>query len=422
MRIIHFTYNTTGGAGKVAVQLHRLFLANGIESALINTETQNPSQAIYVIPQLSTPLRKFMNVIRYYSFRLYAKMRYKKQKSFAFNYNYNYRKLKFEEIRRSMPFSPDIIILHWIADFIMPEHIQELYAHFKCPIIWRYNDLAPITGGCHYPGNCNRYLTACGYCPAIGSSHFNDHAHRHWMQKKSMLETVPLIIINSTAETEKAFQVSPLFKTKRQLFIRNSLHTSVYNYHNREESRIKLKLKTTIKVVFWGATYIEEERKGFLYFVAALQELKKDFHDEMILLIAGKRRNEFKPDIPFPHVYTGLLNTEELLNHYKAADIVVVSSLEDGGPMMIVESMMCGTPVVSFATGLANELVITGETGYQAKKGNTKDLANGMRYVLTLQPEVLQQMQKNCAVRAATLYSEEAEMKRYRLLFDEILQ
>jgi len=145
MKIIHFTYNTTGGAGKVALKLHKLFLMNEIESALINTQRDSNSEYIYTIPVLERPFRKLVIKIRYYLSRIYARLRYKRKKSFAFYYNYNYRGLTFEEIKQSLPFSPDIIFLHWISDFILPEHIKALNEYYQCPIIWRYNDLAPAT-------------------------------------------------------------------------------------------------------------------------------------------------------------------------------------------------------------------------------------------------------------------------------------
>jgi glycosyltransferase involved in cell wall biosynthesis len=45
---------------------------------------------------------------------------------------------------------------------------------------------------------------------------------------------------------------------------------------------------------------------------------------------------------------------------------------------MINESIMCGTPVVSFRMGVAEDLIINGETGYIVKLKNIRDLANGI--------------------------------------------
>ena len=106
--------------------------------------------------------------------------------------------------------------------------------------------------------------------------------------------------------------------------------------------------------------------------------------------------------------------------YYNAADVVVVSSREDGGPMMIVESLMCGTPVVAFATGLGAELVITGETGYRAARNDAKDLRKGISYVLNLQPAEYASMREKSHRLATSMYGEETEMNAYKKLFAEL--
>ena len=81
---------------------------------------------------------------------------------------------------------------------------------------------------------------------------------------------------------------------------------------------------------------------------------------------------------------------------------------------------MCGRPVVSFATGLANELVTNSETGYRARKGDSKDLASGLLYILNLQPAELQKLSDNCHQLAMKLYSEQTEIAAYRKLLSEL--
>jgi glycosyltransferase involved in cell wall biosynthesis len=52
--------------------------------------------------------------------------------------------------------------------------------------------------------------------------------------------------------------------------------------------------------------------------------------------------------------------------------------------MMINQSLMCGTPVVAFNTGVAQDLVINGKTGYRATVGDTNDLTRGIKEILAL--------------------------------------
>jgi len=68
---------------------------------------------------------------------------------------------------------------------------------------------------------------------------------------------------------------------------------------------------------------------------------------------------------------------------YQAADVFVCPSTEDAGPMMIPESMLCGTPVVAFNSGGAPDLIQTMKTGYLAKYKDSNDLASGIHALIS---------------------------------------
>jgi len=102
---------------------------------------------------------------------------------------------------------------------------------------------------------------------------------------------------------------------------------------------------------------------------------------------------------------------------YQMADIFVSPSIEDSGPMMINESIMCGTPVVSFNMGVASDLVITNETGYLAMLRDAHDLANGIRELLTLSDKNYQLMKKNCRQVGMEKTSENSQISKLINIF-----
>ena len=62
---------------------------------------------------------------------------------------------------------PDVINLHWINEaFVQIETLTK----FNCPLVWTLHDMWPLTGGCHYNGECTRYVESCGTCPQLGST------------------------------------------------------------------------------------------------------------------------------------------------------------------------------------------------------------------------------------------------------------
>jgi glycosyltransferase involved in cell wall biosynthesis len=61
---------------------------------------------------------------------------------------------------------------------------------------------------------------------------------------------------------------------------------------------------------------------------------------------------------------------------------MIVPSRQDNLPNTAVEAQACGTPGVSFDTGGLSNIVEHQKTGYLAKPFDTRDLANGVTWVL----------------------------------------
>lgn len=61
-----------------------------------------------------------------------------------------------------------------------------------------------------------------------------------------------------------------------------------------------------------------------------------------------------------------------------AADVVVVSSLWESGPLVLFEAMLLGRPVVTTRVGMAEDLVHPGETGHLVPVGDDGAIAAGM--------------------------------------------
>jgi glycosyltransferase involved in cell wall biosynthesis len=128
-------------------------------------------------------------------------------------------------------------------------------------------------------------------------------------------------------------------------------------------------------------------------------------HEDILLLIAGEL-DTTQISFPFEYRELGMLkNNEDLVAIYHAATLFVCPSIEDSGPMMVNQSIMAGTPVVSFEMGVSQDLVITGETGYRAKLMDSEDLAKGIASVLSLKNTDYEIMCTNCRKIALDNYS-----------------
>jgi glycosyltransferase involved in cell wall biosynthesis len=141
----------------------------------------------------------------------------------------------------------------------------------------------------------------------------------------------------------------------------------------------------------------------------------------VLLLIAGHNSQDLKHKLPFPVHDLGHLSEEaRLATAYRAADVFVCPSVEDAGPMMIPEAMLCGTPVVAFNTGGAPDLVVTGKTGFLAQLGDTAHLARGLLQVLA-SPDITK-MAQAAAQTALRLHEPALVAQHYRALVTELAE
>jgi glycosyltransferase involved in cell wall biosynthesis len=138
----------------------------------------------------------------------------------------------------------------------------------------------------------------------------------------------------------------------------------------------------------------------------------------LFLLVAGKY--PAVKDIEIPHRLLGYISDERLLSIvYSAADLCVVPSLQDTGPMIPMESMACGTPVIGFPAGMMPEIVRDGVTGLVVPMGNAEALREGIRRML-LSPEALVGMRDQCRRAAVEQYSISRLAREHMSLYDEL--
>jgi len=72
----------------------------------------------------------------------------------------------------------------------------------------------------------------------------------------------------------------------------------------------------------------------------------------------------------------GLVSASELEDHYRKADIFVMSSIEESSPISIVQAMAAGLPIVSTDVGGIAEMVKQGENAWLVEAGNAGHLAD----------------------------------------------
>lgn len=109
-----------------------------------------------------------------------------------------------------------------------------------------------------------------------------------------------------------------------------------------------------------------------------------------------------------------------LTDELAAADAVVVPSLWESGPLMLVEAMSLGVPVVSTPVGLATTLVEDGITGRLVPIGQPGEMAAAIRSILE-QPAVARRLALAGQERALQAHGPTAMTAATEAVYREVL-
>jgi glycosyltransferase involved in cell wall biosynthesis len=418
--ILHFSSDDFGGAGSAAVKLHNNLKSNGFNSLLLclNKKT-NHSDIIKVhSSSLKIFFEKIVNKLEVYT-------KFFNRKYYFFDKNRNLIK-SIKDIESVTQIKPDIIILHWISGLIDISVIKQLQERYDCKVYWYLMDMAPMTGGCHYAWDCIGYTKSCSSCPAVGLVYKNLPLNT-MKHKQEILSAINIEPISASRWLNRQLKKSSLFKESNIHEIMLSINSDIFkplDQNNVLEIKKKYNLPVNKKVIFFGASNPKEERKGLKYFLDALELIasKKliDIESTIVVTAGKKIPKSISKKITFPHKHIGYLNGDkELAEAYQIATVFVSSSIQDSGPMMINESIMCGTPVVSFRMGVAEDLVINGETGYIAELKSFKDLANGISKIINLNYLDNKEMRERCRELAFKKCRTDIQTKKFISLLSE---
>ena len=80
--------------------------------------------------------------------------------------------------------------------------------------------------------------------------------------------------------------------------------------------------------------------------------------------------------------FVGGLSVEQVFECYRAADVVVLASFSEGVPVVLIEALALGRPVVATSVGGVPELVRHRDTGLLVPPGNAAALADALQWVL----------------------------------------
>ncbi|KFZ36537.1 hypothetical protein HR45_15480 [Shewanella mangrovi] len=369
MKVVHLIAgNINGGAARGAYWLHKGLLEQGIDSTIITSSelTLGEPEIIGILNEENKELYK--NNLQSEK-KILSEYSNKSAELFSTGL-FGFKLKSLDKIKKS-----DIIHLHWVNDNFLD--ISEL-SLFNKPIIWTLRDMWPITGGCHYAINCERYKSKCGKCPLLGSEIESDLSEFVQQRKEDLLPKDIYYVGISKWITEQA-RLSQILRGKKVSTIANCIDTLEYFPIDKSQSRSILGINTPKKIILIGATRIKDSYKGFNLLKNVLGNLDKE---KYFLAVFGAVNDADISQFGFEYKRFGYLyDTVSLRLVYSASDVFLCTSTLEAFGKTVAESMSCGTPVVCFDCCGPSEIVEHNTSGYKAKPYDTQDMVNGINHI-----------------------------------------
>ncbi len=142
--------------------------------------------------------------------------------------------------------------------------------------------------------------------------------------------------------------------------------------------------------------------KGHQYFLEAASQILQNYTDVTFLVVGeGELRKSLEKlteSLNISHAVRFTGYREDIPDILSIIDIVIVASLMEGGPLVLLEAMVSGCAIVSTNTIGLTDAVIEGETGYLVPPKDSKALAEKTAILLS-NPQLCKKISDQAEVR-----------------------
>jgi len=389
-----------GSTGRIATDLHSVLIGNENESIVAFGRGKAISCSNTI--KISHNVNLFFDLLGTRIFDLHGRF----SKFVTKNFIKNIKKL-----------NPDIIHLHNIHGYYVNyELLFTFLKQFNRPIVWTFHDCWPFTGHCVYFDyvKCSKWEKYCFECTLKNNypkSILFDNSFSNFKNKKESFTGVNnLTIVTPSLWLKKLVKKSFLADYDVEV-INNGVDVDVFK-PTQNSLREKYGIKN--KFIVLGVASVWEKRKGLDYFL----ELSKRLSDQFQIIIVGvnKKQNEIIPSNIIKICKTN--NVSELAQIYSAADVFVNPTLEDNFPTTNIESLACGTPVITFNTGGSPE-ALNQYCGAVVEKGNIESLMDCIEGFKKTGKAIYT---KNCRNHALAFFDKKDRYSDYLDLYKKIIK
>ena len=167
--------------------------------------------------------------------------------------------------------------------------------------------------------------------------------------------------------------------------------------HTRKNSD-KIKLLTVARL---------EQLKGHSYLIDAMDILCNKYDNVTLTLVGeGDQETFIKDKIESYNLQNkvSLVGFSDPVQYYRNSDIFILPSYTEAFPLVNLEAMACGVPVVSSDVGGVSEAITHGENGFLYKAGDIDSLVHHLSTLIESK-SIREQMSKNAVNRVTNEFT-----------------
>lgn len=326
-----------------------------------------------------------------------------------------------EFVKRIQEIDPDIIHIHNIHGYFL--NYQILFDYLSKagkPVVWTVHDCWLYTGHCYYytAAGCDRWKTGCHHCPQkrqFPSSLLFDRSARNYSDKRRAFCSMPkdLLTIVPVSEWMRGEMSESFLKDYRFRVIHNGIDTNIFSPSD-SDAAVRERYGIGGRRIILGLASIWCREKGWDDFIA----LSKTLRDDEVIVMVGVKPEQAGalPQGIIPIARTE--NVRQLAELYSAAEVFVNPTLQDNYPTVNLESISCGTPVVTYNTGGSVES-ITPATGAVVPQGDISALRQA---ITRIEDEGKSRYKTPCREYALAHFRKEDRYADYLRLYEECLR
>ncbi|MCA1919218.1 MAG: glycosyltransferase family 4 protein [Flavobacterium piscis] len=197
------------------------------------------------------------------------------------------------------------------------------------------------------------------------------------------LKRYSLLISDNEFITASAFKIIN-FKKQNIITLPVPVDLNLFYPLDKNEFKVKLGFSQEQKIILFAGRFVRQ--KNPLLAIEVFRRVKAEFPNCLLLMLgAGDQENEMRNLITSYFIDNVFIKHDvaqnEMVYYYNAADVLIVTSFNEGGPLVVKEALACNLPVISTDVGDVKS-VIEGMPYCYISSGEPEDFAEKIIYLL----------------------------------------